>query len=661
VAGLPDLPTDGATSAFDVQVAVEFVAGSDDAFDALYRRYAAPIHDFLRWTVRDADAAQDLVQNTFLSAYERRSSLRDPAAVKGWLYRIAHNLAMNHLSRSRPTDTLDDDMPFASTSPLPVEVVATDETVQLVWDAAASLEPRQFAVLDLTLRKGLSSSEVAVALGIDAAAASLAVHRAREALGNAVRFLVVARRRRHCERLAELVPDGVRRLTPEQRASVDRHVRRCSDCQRMATTLTAPGELFAVAPIVALPLALRQPPRPAQPTPPSRPRWRKVAHVVRSPVGVGAVVVAAGVLATVVVVATRHGGGNHAPKPAPVPTASAALPPTTGRFTAADISALPSDAVFTDVACPTARRCYAVATSANGPVLASTSDGARTWVGTTLPGAGLLTAIACADETTCVAGGQSPDQVAAIMFRTVDGEHWSAVPTPSVAPVDVIRCPDTTHCLAIGANPQTHDASVLASRDAGATWAAGALPPAAQGPAYLAGARCLGSEHCWVVGSGIWFTSDLGSTWRDLTPKAPACTSGLCGLVHTLTDVDFTSADDGVVVGYIPGGGYGATQNNSYVARTSDGGTTFTELSVAAVQPMPKAVQILCGDGTCLVVGQTYTLSELVRSADGGASWRAEQRVASFLRALACSPDRRLCVVVGGDGHTGVILSAAGL
>lgn len=660
MAGPPELPTDEVARPSDEQLGAEFLTGSDAAFDALYRHYATPIHDFLRWTVRDADVAQDLVQSTFLSAYERRATLRDPAAIRGWLYRIAHNLAMNHLTRTRAMELLDEDAPFASASPGPLDLVGTEETVQLVWDAAASLEPRQFAVLDLSLRKGLSSSEIAAVLGLDAAAASLAVHRAREALGNAVRFLVVARRRRHCARLAELVPDGVRQLTPEQRASVDRHVRRCPDCQRMAMTLTTPEELFAGVPLAVLPYVLREPPRPARTAPPSRPGWRDVA---RSPVGVGVVVVAAGVAATAVFVATHHREAAPAGRSPASPVAtSESLPPTTGRFTPADISALPAGAAFTDVACPTSIRCYAVATGADGPVLAATTDAARTWSGTTLPGAGLLTAIACPGETACVAGGQSPDAARAAVFRTGDGAHWSAVPVPAAAPIAVIRCPDATHCLAIGMDTRTRTPSVLASTDGGATWSAATVPPSSPDPAYLAGLRCLDALHCWAVGSGIWFTSDLGSTWQDRTPSVPPCTSRICGnALHTLTDVEFTSPTDGWVVGYIPGGGYGMTQNASYAARTTDGGTTFTELPSAALRPMPKAVQILCSGTTCLVVGQTFTLSELVRSTDGGSSWQAEQRVASMLRALACSPDLRLCVVAGGDGRTGTVLSAAGL
>ncbi|MDP9239844.1 MAG: sigma-70 family RNA polymerase sigma factor, partial [Actinomycetota bacterium] len=245
----------------DGALAAAFVAGDAAAFSALYERYVSRIYDFVRRTVRDQAAAEDLTQATFVQAYERRASLRDPAAVRAWLYRIAHNAAINHVTRSRMADELDELSAPPSTKPGPEEVAVQRESADLVWDAAASLEPRQYAVLDLTVRKGLTNAEVAEVLGVDAAQASVAVFRAREALGNAVRFLLVARRRRHCDRLADLVPEGVRQLTAAQRASVDRHLRRCPTCQRMAMALTAPDQLFAALPLLAVPAALRHAPQ----------------------------------------------------------------------------------------------------------------------------------------------------------------------------------------------------------------------------------------------------------------------------------------------------------------------------------------------------------------------------------------------------------------
>ena len=85
-------------------------------------------------------------------------------------------------------------------------------------------------------------------LGLPKDHAAVLVNRAREALGNAVRFLMVARRRDHCERLATLVPAGLRALSAEQRSTVDYHMRHCENCQVVARQFTAPAELFGRRP-----------------------------------------------------------------------------------------------------------------------------------------------------------------------------------------------------------------------------------------------------------------------------------------------------------------------------------------------------------------------------------------------------------------------------
>ncbi|MBJ7597522.1 MAG: sigma-70 family RNA polymerase sigma factor [Candidatus Dormibacteraeota bacterium] len=202
------------------------------------------IYDFLSRFVRDSSIAEDLAQLTFVRAWEARESLQDPARVRGWLYTIAHNLATNHVTRSRRTEPIHEQFDLAAPAPGPEDQATSREMAELVWAAAASLEPRQYAVLDLYVRRDLPTGEIAQALDVPAAHAAVLVNRAKEALGNAVRYLLVARRRDHCVRLAELVPEGLSSLTPEQRSSVDRHMRRCPECQGLARTLTAPAELF---------------------------------------------------------------------------------------------------------------------------------------------------------------------------------------------------------------------------------------------------------------------------------------------------------------------------------------------------------------------------------------------------------------------------------
>ncbi len=242
----------------DAELAVQLQAGDPAALGQLYDRHVRGIHDFLARFTRDPAAAEDLAQSTFLRAWEGRAALRDPARVRAWLYATAHNLALNHVTRARPTGSVEDvalgDRP--DLAPGPEDLAMAGAAAELVWAAASSLEARQYAALDLSVRQELSTREIADVLGVPAGHAAVLVNRAREALGNAVRYLLVARRRDHCERLAALVPAGVRALTAQQRSAVDHHMRRCEDCRDLGARLTSPAELLGALLPVPLPASL---------------------------------------------------------------------------------------------------------------------------------------------------------------------------------------------------------------------------------------------------------------------------------------------------------------------------------------------------------------------------------------------------------------------
>src|ERR1700730_3608263 len=215
------------------------VAERDARTDApLYDRHMPGIYDFLARYLRDPHSAEDLAQTTFVRAWERRETLRQPEGVRAWLFTIAHNLATNQLTRTRRAERIEEKYDLAAPGPGPEQEAVTREAAELVWDAASSLEPRQYAVLDLCIRRELSTREVAEVLEMPVGHAAVVVNRAKEALGNAVRYLLVAQRRDQCDRLAALVPAGVRALTPELRSVVDRHMRRCPECQGLANRIT---------------------------------------------------------------------------------------------------------------------------------------------------------------------------------------------------------------------------------------------------------------------------------------------------------------------------------------------------------------------------------------------------------------------------------------
>jgi RNA polymerase sigma-70 factor (ECF subfamily) len=164
-----------------------FCAGDRSAFDALFRRWAAPLLRYLERMLRDAAAAEDLVQEVFLRVYGARERYEPQARFSTWLYRIATNLALNELRRPRrrePHASLDQpgSPVLAADAPAPEAALDARRLSARVEQQLARLPERQRAALCLAAVEGLSYAEVAAALEISESAVKALVHRARTTL-----------------------------------------------------------------------------------------------------------------------------------------------------------------------------------------------------------------------------------------------------------------------------------------------------------------------------------------------------------------------------------------------------------------------------------------------------------------------------------------------
>jgi RNA polymerase sigma factor (sigma-70 family) len=645
----------------DAALGARVQSGDDEAFAQLYERYMPRLYDFAARLVRDPAAAEDLVQTTFVRAYERRETLRDPAKVRSWLYATAHNLAMNHLTRRTP-EPVEEQFDLAAPGRGPEGEALAHDAAELVWDAAASLEPRQYAVLDLSVRQGLTTPEIAEVLGLPTAHTAVLVNRAREALGSAVRYLMVARRRDHCERLAHLVPAGVRSLTSEQRSTVDHHMRHCENCQLVARQLTQPAELFGGLVLLPIPedltrwsplhgrggehltrgahhLATRHG---GQAIPRSRglgrTRWsRPIAGLPAPGVAAAAAVVLVGAIGAGVL-AIRAGSPRLSPSvSSPRTTATPlSLSHVVGaqftRVPPASLAAAPSE--YFGAACPSATTCYVVGDGwKTGQVVTLTHDGGTTWSTSYFPGL-QFTAISCPTVRDCFAGGSNA------VYVTHDGARsWTAQSVPPNVGIESVSCPSIHDCLAVGDSIDIGKRIVLATTDGGASWLSRSSPT----ESWLARAHCLDRSHCWVLGWGGWFTSDLGATWRAIDlPGVCFSAVGSCGSEPVfLDDVDFASANDGWVAGTVLCGN-NAGCSTSYVAHTLDGGRAWSRQDAGGAGAMTD--QITCSRNTCLMsVGVV-----VVVTTSGGSTWREFQQVsATSVWSLACDPSGAVCVVAG--------------
>jgi RNA polymerase sigma-70 factor (ECF subfamily) len=153
------------------------LAGDPRGFEDLMRRYHGPLGRLLRGILRNAQDAEDLMQETFLRAYRYLHRFDTGRPFGPWLLRIGANLARNHLRRrkTRREVSLDDQSAQGGEERFEGEWLADLSTVDeieyrelrgRVRRAVASLPEDQRVVLEMRLLAEMSYKEIATALEI---------------------------------------------------------------------------------------------------------------------------------------------------------------------------------------------------------------------------------------------------------------------------------------------------------------------------------------------------------------------------------------------------------------------------------------------------------------------------------------------------------------
>ncbi|HEV7454177.1 MAG TPA: sigma-70 family RNA polymerase sigma factor [Candidatus Saccharimonadales bacterium] len=137
--------------------------GDQQAFAELVDRYKNAVYHHSFAIVRDEDVAEDIAQDTFISAYYNLHQYDPAYRLATWLFKIATNKALNYLKRAAREVAADDDViaSVAATGPGPHD---NSERAEL-RDAVNRLQPRYRAAISLYYWQGLSYQEIAAAMG----------------------------------------------------------------------------------------------------------------------------------------------------------------------------------------------------------------------------------------------------------------------------------------------------------------------------------------------------------------------------------------------------------------------------------------------------------------------------------------------------------------
>lgn len=200
----------------DESLGSRLASGEAAAFDELYRRYSNRLAAYGSHLLGDATSGDDVAQATMLKAYAALREGRVPERVKPWLFRIAHNTAIDLVVRRRELPSGDlPDTPSAEHEPFAGALV----------EALAALPDRQRRVYVLREVHGLRIDETATELGLTASQVEQSLFAARNRLAEQLVF----GDRLNCVTVQRLAAGPLD--APERRA-LKTHLRTCAGCRQ---------------------------------------------------------------------------------------------------------------------------------------------------------------------------------------------------------------------------------------------------------------------------------------------------------------------------------------------------------------------------------------------------------------------------------------------
>lgn len=171
----------------DSELIQRWLDGDEAAFHTLYDRYRLPLYAYLnRLAAGDSHLADDLYQQVWTRAVDRFDQYRESDRFLSWLFRIGHNLAVDHFRRRKTAAEEALDSPVEDEGESVADRLDRDVISKALEDAIRDLKPDQREVVELR-RNGLPFKEIAaiqdVSINTVLGRMHYAVHHLREVLG----------------------------------------------------------------------------------------------------------------------------------------------------------------------------------------------------------------------------------------------------------------------------------------------------------------------------------------------------------------------------------------------------------------------------------------------------------------------------------------------
>lgn len=176
-----------AVETLDGELAGRVLAGDRDAFEQIVQRHERAVFYHLRRLMRQQEDAEDVTQETFLTAFRKLALYRRDLPLRPWLLRIATHLAYSRLRRKRPMTTSLDLKQETLQLPDPAAMRLTERldaagALGRLEQALEALPPELATLFSLRYREELSVESIAQVFNKKPGSIAVALHRLREKL-----------------------------------------------------------------------------------------------------------------------------------------------------------------------------------------------------------------------------------------------------------------------------------------------------------------------------------------------------------------------------------------------------------------------------------------------------------------------------------------------
>ena len=170
----------------------QVLAGDDQAFDELMQRYRQSVYNLVYRMIEDPQEAEDIVQETFIKAFNALATFNEEYAFSTWLFKIATNHCIDTLRKKKlrtfsldtPIRTKEGDVSrdYADESYSPERFTISSEHTNIILDAVDDLPEKYRTVINMRHREDRSYEEISQILKIPIGTVKARIFRARELL-----------------------------------------------------------------------------------------------------------------------------------------------------------------------------------------------------------------------------------------------------------------------------------------------------------------------------------------------------------------------------------------------------------------------------------------------------------------------------------------------